>query len=134
AAVLAGNGRYRALEDILARARPRLAGGFSGPIQTMDLREQRERAAALDQNYLFIQGPPGTGKTWTGARIVVDLIRRAQRVGVAATSHKGSTTCSTRSARPPARKVCRSAVSRNKRVELETEYDKGDWVVNVGDT
>ena len=38
AAMLAGNGRYRALEDILARARPRLGGGFSGPIQTMDLR------------------------------------------------------------------------------------------------
>jgi len=53
-----------------------------------DLREQRERAAALDQSYLFIQGPPGTGKTWTGARIVVDLIRRGRRVGVAATSHK----------------------------------------------
>ena len=54
----------------------------------MDLREQRERAAALDESYLFIQGPPGTGKTWTGARIVVDLIRRGRRVGVAATSHK----------------------------------------------
>jgi AAA domain len=67
---------------------PRLIGGFSGPIQTMHLAEQRDRAAALDQNYLFIQGPPGTGKTWTGARIVVDLIRRGQRVGVAATSHK----------------------------------------------
>src|SRR5258705_12111154 len=40
ASILAGNSRYRALEDILARARPRLAGGFSGPIQTIDLREQ----------------------------------------------------------------------------------------------
>jgi predicted RecB family nuclease len=88
ASVLAGNGRYRALEDILARERPRLRGDFGGPIQTMDLREQCERAAALDSSYLFIQGPPGTGKTWTGARIVVDLIRRGQRVGVAATSHK----------------------------------------------
>jgi hypothetical protein len=87
-AILAGNGRYRALEDILARARPRLTGGFSGPIQTTDLRDQRERAAALDDSYLFIQGPPGTGKTWTGARIIVDLIRRGRRVGVAATSHK----------------------------------------------
>src|SRR5205823_8642380 len=86
--MLAGNGRYRALEDILARSRPRVGGGFSGPIQTMDLREQRERAAALDQSYLFIQGPPGTGKTWTGARIVVDLIRRGHRIGITATTHK----------------------------------------------
>src|SRR5262249_11080286 len=53
-AMLAGSGRYRALEDILARVRPRLAGGFSGLIQTTDPAEQRERAAALDQSYLFI--------------------------------------------------------------------------------
>src|SRR5436309_7686428 len=88
ASIRTGNGRYRALEDILARARPRLTGGYTGPLQTTDLREQRERAAALDSSYLFIQGPPGTGKTWTGARIIVDLIRRGRRVGVAATSHK----------------------------------------------
>ncbi|HEU5194595.1 MAG TPA: DEAD/DEAH box helicase, partial [Methylomirabilota bacterium] len=46
------------------------------------------RAAALDESYLFIQGPPGTGKTYTGARLITDLIRRGKRVGVAATSHK----------------------------------------------
>src|SRR5205823_11783493 len=60
---LAGDGRYRALEDIVARARPRLAEAFTGPIQTLDPAEQRARAAALDHSYLFIQGPPGTGKT-----------------------------------------------------------------------
>ena len=86
--VLARGGRYRALEDIVARERPRLRGRPDGPIQTMDPAEQRERAAALEDSYLFIQGPPGTGKTWTGARIVVDLLRRGRRVGVAATSHK----------------------------------------------
>ncbi|HET7340044.1 MAG TPA: TM0106 family RecB-like putative nuclease, partial [Methylomirabilota bacterium] len=86
--VLAGDHRYRALEDIVARARPRLSGGAGGPIQTLDPGEQRARAAALDSSYLFVQGPPGTGKTWTGARIIVDLIKRGQRVGVTATSHK----------------------------------------------
>lgn len=88
ASVLAGDGRYRALEDLAARTPPRLAGGFCGPIQTTDLAEMRTRAAALDGSYLFIQGPPGTGKTWTGARLIVDLMRRGRRVGVAATSHK----------------------------------------------
>ncbi|HVQ76696.1 MAG TPA: TM0106 family RecB-like putative nuclease [Candidatus Binatia bacterium] len=87
-AVLADDGRYRALRDVLARARPRLTVALDGPLQTMDLDEQRRRAAALDDSYLFVQGPPGTGKTWTGARIVVDLVRRGRRVGVAATSHK----------------------------------------------
>jgi len=57
-AMLAGSGRYRALEAILVRARPRPTGGYSGQIQTTDLGEQRDRAAALDRSYLFIQGPP----------------------------------------------------------------------------
>jgi len=88
AAMQAGDGRYRALHDIVARARPRFTEDMGGTVQATDLAEQRRRAAALDASYLVIQGPPGTGKTWTGARLVVDLIRRGQRVGVAATSHK----------------------------------------------
>ena len=88
ASVLDNGARYRALRDILERTRPRLTPGLGGALQTMDVDEQRRRAAALDDSYLFIQGPPGTGKTWTGARLVVDLVRRGRRVGVAATSHK----------------------------------------------
>jgi uncharacterized protein len=57
-------------------------------IQTTVLAEQRALTAALDQSYLFIQGPPGTGKTWTGARLIIDLIRRGRRVGVTPTSPK----------------------------------------------
>ena len=132
--MLAGNGRYRALEDILARARPRLGGGFSGPIQTMDLREQRERAAALDQSYLFIQGPPGTGKTWTGARIVVDLIRRGRRVGVAATSHKAIHNLLDeigRAAREEGVRV--RGLKKSSAGNAETEYT-ADWVTNLADT
>ena len=66
--IRAGDGRYRALEDVLARAHPRFTGGKRATIQTMELAEQRELAASLDRSYLFVQGPPGTGKTWTGAR------------------------------------------------------------------
>ncbi|PYN92509.1 MAG: hypothetical protein DMD91_32150 [Candidatus Rokuibacteriota bacterium] len=85
--MLARDGRYPALADILARAQPRLARPRT-MVQTTDLGELRELAATLDGSYLFIQGPPGTGKTWTGARIAVELIRRGQRVGIATTSHK----------------------------------------------
>ena len=82
-------GRYPALRDILARTPPRIVGRATGAvIQTTDLAEQRALTAALDQSYLFIQGPPGTGKTWTGARLIIDLMRQGQRVGVTATSHK----------------------------------------------
>ena len=83
------DGRYPALLDILARTPPRIVGYLPGfDIQTTHLAEQRALTAALDQSYLFIQGPPGTGKTWTGARLIIDLIRRGRRVGVTATSHK----------------------------------------------
>src|SRR5437899_2495850 len=134
-AMLAGNSRYRALEDILARARPRLGGGFSGPIQTMDLHEQRERAAALDQSYLFIQGPPGTGKTWTGARIVVDLIRRGRRVGVAATSHKAIHNLLDEVGRAAHEEGVRfRGLKKCSKGDAETEYNKGDWIANVDAT
>jgi len=87
--IRADDGRYRALRDILARTPPRLLGRApGGVVQTIDVGQQRELAAALDASYLFIQGPPGTGKTWTGARLITDLMRRGRRVGVAATSHK----------------------------------------------
>jgi predicted RecB family nuclease len=133
ASVLAGDHRYRALEDILARARPRLTGGLGGTIHTMDAAGQRERAAALDDSYLFIQGPPGTGKTWTGARIVVDLIRRGRRVGVAATSHKAIHNLLDeveRAAREAGLSICGLKKSG---AGAESEY-AGDWITNVADT
>ena len=37
---------------------------------------------------LPVQGPPGSGKTFTGARMIVELISQGYRVGVAAVSHK----------------------------------------------
>ena len=37
---------------------------------------------------LPIQGPPGSGKTYTGARMIVELVGGRQEVGVAANSHK----------------------------------------------
>jgi uncharacterized protein len=42
----------------------------------------------LDDSYLFIQGPPGSGKTYLGARLIVDLLERKQKVGITANSHK----------------------------------------------
>src|SRR5947199_2080244 len=62
--MLADDGRYLVLRDILARQRPRLRGRAPGGVlQTLDLAEQRALVAKLDASYLFIQGPPGTGKT-----------------------------------------------------------------------
>jgi predicted RecB family nuclease len=133
ASVLAGDGRYPALEDILARARPRLTGGFTGPIQTTDPDEQRARAAALDGSYLFIQGPPGTGKTWTGARIIADLIRRGRRVGVAATSHKAIHNLLDEIGKAAREDGVAVRGLKKSTGGAESEYP-GRWVANIGDT
>jgi uncharacterized protein len=84
ASVLAGDGRYAALERLLRRDRP-LGGDV---VQRMDIGEQRALAAGLDRTYLFVQGPPGSGKTYRGARLITALIRAGKRVGVASQSHK----------------------------------------------
>jgi uncharacterized protein len=89
--IVAGQGWYRALQDLLARERPRIRGvepGGSLQAGTADIDEVKRLASRLDASHLFIQGPPGSGKTWTGARLIVDLLRLRKRVGVAAPSHK----------------------------------------------
>src|SRR5829696_3591493 len=63
--------------ELLLRMPPRLRGDTLG-----------ERVAGLGGSALFIQGPPGSGKTYTGARLICELLAAGRRVGVAATSHK----------------------------------------------
>ena len=42
----------------------------------------------LHDSTLAIQGPPGSGKTFTGARMICQLVQAGKRVGVTAVSHK----------------------------------------------
>ena len=37
---------------------------------------------------LAVQGPPGSGKTYTGARMIAEVVRNQRRVGITAVSHK----------------------------------------------
>ena len=76
--VLAGAPDFAAARALLARDLPRFEKG-SGTISAV---------ATLDESYLFIQGPPGSGKTYTGARLIISLLKAGRRVGVTATSHK----------------------------------------------
>jgi uncharacterized protein len=83
--------RYPALRDVLHRALPRATGHSPGaPLQgdSISLDRAKEISLGLEHSYLFIQGPPGSGKTWTGARLIVHLMRAGKRVGVTANSHK----------------------------------------------
>ena len=43
------------------------------------------------ETVLAIQGPPGTGKTYTGGRMIVELVRAGRRVGISAQAHKAIT-------------------------------------------
>lgn len=72
-----GPERYAAARRILRREPLPLRG-----------EELPELAAGLDGSYLFVQGPPGSGKTYSGARLIAELIAAGSRVGVTATSHK----------------------------------------------
>ena len=90
AAGVDGPGAYRAGRDLLLRRPPRLLGemGLGRLPGETDLAASRRLASALDRTTLAIQGPPGSGKTYTGARMVVDLVAQGRRIAVTAMSHK----------------------------------------------
>lgn len=50
--------------------------------------EARRLVLQLNHNVLPIQGPPGAGKTYTGARMICELLRAKKKVGITAVSHK----------------------------------------------
>ncbi len=80
--LLAGDGRYPALESVLRRV------PFDHPVQTTDLGEMEELLLSLDGGHVVVQGPPGSGKTWTSGRLIARLLAAGKTVGVASTSHK----------------------------------------------
>jgi uncharacterized protein len=42
----------------------------------------------LNEGVLAIQGPPGAGKTFSGARMIIDLVTAGKKVAITAVSHK----------------------------------------------
>ena len=85
------DGPFRASRDLLLRRPPRLRGGAEGPLARDDessLDAATRLALSLDGGLLPIQGPPGTGKTYTGARVICELVRAGKKVGITAVSHK----------------------------------------------
>ncbi|HKY32502.1 MAG TPA: TM0106 family RecB-like putative nuclease [Candidatus Polarisedimenticolia bacterium] len=84
-------GAHRAARDLLLGRPPRVSGHAGGSLRRDDesgVRAARRLVAGLEHATLAIQGPPGTGKTYTGARMICDLVREGKKVGVCATSHK----------------------------------------------
>lgn len=88
---ISGPGAFRAARDLLLWQHPHLRDASLSQFLKVgeDVVSVAARAAlALDRSVLPIQGPPGSGKTFTGARMIVELVKYGRRVGITAVSHK----------------------------------------------
>ncbi len=87
-------GDYVAARDLLMSRKPQLKDG--GDVSVRPGEEVKDAATRialnLNKSILPIQGPPGTGKTFTGAHIIINLIKAKKTVGVTAVSHRVITT------------------------------------------
>jgi uncharacterized protein len=80
-----------ALENALLAIGEGVISGTADPL-ALELLYRRppstHEATQLKDTVLAIQGPPGTGKTYTGGRMICDLVAAGKTVGIAATGHK----------------------------------------------
>jgi predicted RecB family nuclease len=83
-------GEFQAARDLMLRKAPRLGNDETVAVLPGELTENAacRVGSAMRETAFAIQGPPGAGKTYTGARMICDLVKRGKRVGVAALSHK----------------------------------------------
>src|SRR5215472_12517500 len=87
---LTAKGPYRAARDLMLRKGPRLLRGETiAPLAGEEPKATACRiATALDETVFAIQGPPGAGKTFTGARMICELVKQRKKIGITALSHK----------------------------------------------
>ena len=79
-----------AVADLLVRRPPRTRTGGGLPAVGEDTATAAITRACLevDDSYVAVQGPPGTGKTFTGSKVIADLVlNHGWKVGVVAQSH-----------------------------------------------
>lgn len=92
---LSRTGDYRAAKDILMKRKPQFTNQQEGATvqKDEDLVKAASRIALnLNRSILPIQGPPGTGKTFTGAHMILELLKAKKKIGVTAVSHSVITT------------------------------------------
>jgi predicted RecB family nuclease len=85
---LAHSESFKAAKDLLMKREPVLRNGASLAGGDDMVAAAIQAAMNLDNSYLAIQGPPGSGKTYTGAKMIIELVKKGKRVGITAISHK----------------------------------------------
>lgn len=76
------------IADVLAGRAPRLREDRPLPTGGAMVTDVVDALRSMDDSYLAIQGPPGTGKTYTGSRVIKELVETyGWRIGVVAQSH-----------------------------------------------
>jgi uncharacterized protein len=125
---LRGPGAWRASRDFLLGLAPR-AG--QPPGEPLALPGEGSNAAArrlaprLDETVLPIQGPPGSGKTWTGAQMILELVRAGRQVGIVAFTHRAIANLLEEVIEQAAR--AGESVSAIRKVDDEEEEPDGGW-------
>jgi predicted RecB family nuclease len=120
---IAGAGQCQPARELLLRQHPRALGSFDRTLVGADSQltptaKAVVRSLACETSVLPIQGPPGSGKTFTGGRMIVELVRQGRRVGVTAASHKVISTL--------LREVCSAAKQSGVRVPIIQKATEGD--------
>ena len=89
---IGGPGPFQAARDLLLREPLKMSLADIGSPVTEHLLTGAARKVVLSLSsqaaVLPVQGPPGSGKTFTGARMVVELVKNGSKVGITAVSHK----------------------------------------------
>jgi predicted RecB family nuclease len=90
---ISGHGEFKAARDLLLRLPPGALATNTGPIingqqATSERGKRLIESLCREASVLAIQGPPGSGKTYTGARMVIELVKQGRKVGITAGSHK----------------------------------------------
>lgn len=114
-----GFGSYAAARELLLRHAPRLKQGELTDFGDLSsLEAAKQIGLLLDRTVLPIQGPPGSGKTYTGAHMIVELIKQGKRVGVTAVSHKVISNL--------LKGTCKAALERHEKLKILQKCDGDD--------
>jgi predicted RecB family nuclease len=90
---VSGPGPFQTARDLLLRQPPRISlasleNMFDRNDEMTETVRREIDLLCAQPSVLPIQGPPGSGKSYTGGRMIAELVRRGHRIGITAVSHK----------------------------------------------